>query len=203
MHIEYELKYFSNVDSAYKILKQNAQLVHPRTLMKRVYLQDTFVPDRWIRIRDEGSCVKVTFKKNNHQGKIDSVSEIEMQVFNFEHAQDFFLALGYVSRMYVETYRETWSYENTMITLDTWPGIPQFLEIEGNDAQDVYRAAFALGYSQESENDMHKNKDGIVAHMKEVYCKFWNISLEQFKTITYLTFENVETIKRNLEKNLE
>ena len=51
-----------------------------------------------------------------------------------------------LSLFYQENYHENWYYKQTIILLDTWPGLSTFVEIEALNAPTAYQRIFACTF---------------------------------------------------------
>ncbi len=153
MQTEIEAK-FINVDHdkiRFKLKELGANLEQPMRLMKRVIMD---FPDRhlqtdkggWVRIRDEGNKITVTYKEMKEE-EFGGAKEIEITTSSFERTRDIFLAIGLTVHSYQESKRETWTFDNTEIVLDEWPWIDPFIEIEGKSKDAVESVAKNLGFN--------------------------------------------------------
>lgn len=118
----------------------------PRTLMRRIVLKNQDITDRggWLRLRDQGDKTVLTYKQVNSTDSasgIDSILEAEVEVADFHAAQQLLEAMGFTTLRYQENYREEWRLNGVTYDLDTWPGLPTYLEIEGPDEASVRAAA--------------------------------------------------------------
>jgi predicted adenylyl cyclase CyaB len=101
------------------------------------------------RIRDEGDKVTCTFKSlQNDILQIDCVSEIEVEVSNFDKMIAIWKGLGMQYRSYQETKREKRILETVQWTIDfcidILPWVSEFLEIEWPNQQIVEYIAVQL-----------------------------------------------------------
>lgn len=130
-----------------KLRTVDARLVHRERLMRRtVFDFPERTPDKrgaWIRVRDEGDRVTLAFKQVTGTG-IEDVQEIELVVDDFDGAGKLLMALGCGQKAYQETKRERWSFSGAEVTIDTWPGLQPFLEIEAADEEMIRAVAFRL-----------------------------------------------------------
>jgi adenylate cyclase class 2 len=78
---------------------------------------------------------------------VDGVAETEIEVSDFEASWRILTAAGLVEVAYQENWRERWRCDGFEVTLDEWPWIPPFVEIEGSTATAVTEAAERLGLS--------------------------------------------------------
>jgi adenylate cyclase class 2 len=152
MAIEYEAT-FSNInkdEARARLKKIGAVLVYPETLQKRSNFNPPQNQDHssWLRIRDEGRGV-ITMSHKIVPDKADLINqqqEICFKVDNFEEAKNFLLALGCKEKNYQETRRELWTISGAEITIDEWPFLNPFLEIESDSETSVKNIAEKLGY---------------------------------------------------------
>lgn len=149
MRPEFEAR-FCDVDPAavrQALQAAGAGLHMARTLMRRVVFENDHMVGRrgWLRLRDEGARITLTYKEAVSDGAIDALHEAEIVVGDFDATRTLLLATGFRAVRYQENYREEWRIDQVRYDLDTWPDLPTFLEIEGPDAESVRRAADALG----------------------------------------------------------
>lgn len=122
----------------------------PMRLMRRVVIDH---PDHrmgkttngWIRVRDEGDRVTLTYKMTDEH-VFGGSSETEVEVSDYQKTIDIFLAMGLAVRSDQETKRETWRLDGCEVTVDEWPWLRPFIEIEGSTKAAVRAAAKQLGF---------------------------------------------------------
>lgn len=154
----------------------------PRRLFRRYVLD---FPDwrldndhSWLRVRDEGSKVTMSFKKRYGIAKSmqdGGMKEIEVIVDNFDHTVNLFKAVGMVHKFYEENYRTTYDLDNVEIVIDEWPLIPPYVEIEGESWSEVEEMSKKLGF------DFKKK---IVCSTTQVY-KHYGIDEKSYHTLTF------------------
>lgn len=150
MQIEYEAK-FINVDKdkvRQSLKKAGAQLVKPECLYKRAVF---FLPKGheieggWLRVRDEGDKTTMSLKATTN-GKIDTPKEVMLVVDNYDKARQLLSEIGCIEKAYQETKREIWQLGDVEITIDEWPYLEPYVEIEGASEESVKKAANLLGF---------------------------------------------------------
>ena len=94
-------------------------------------------PKKWIRLRTNGTKSTLTIKEIKDKTAIDGTNELEIVVDNFDKTKEILNELGYESRNYQENYRRIYELSNTEISIDSWPLIPTYAEIEGKTNEDV------------------------------------------------------------------
>ncbi len=80
---------------------------------------------------------------------INDVYEVELVVDSFDNATAFFEACNIPEKSFQENMREIWVNDAVEVTIDTWPGLNPFVEIEGMNESVVRKAAHELGFEFE------------------------------------------------------
>lgn len=102
-----------------------------------VYDFNPVVSNKWIRLRTNGEKTTLAIKEIKDRNVIDGVDELEIVVEDFEKTNIILNKLGYKARNYQENYRKVYLLKNTEISIDSWPLIPTYAEIEGKNNEDV------------------------------------------------------------------
>lgn len=107
--------------------------------LQRRYVYDVkpAQPKKWIRLRTNGKKTTLTIKEVKDKNAIEGTEELEIVVDNFDKTNELLKELGYESRNYQENYRRVYLLNNTEISIDSWPLIPTYAEIEGKTNEDV------------------------------------------------------------------
>lgn len=149
MEIEIEAKFLNiDIEALREALRSNgASLIHEERLMRRKNFDH---PDArlekiggWIRVRDEGDKTTLAYKQLVDR-TIEGTKEISVDVSDFEKVCDFLIAIGMNSKAYQETKRERWELDGVEVTIDTWPWIPTFVELEGHSEEKLKEVAVKL-----------------------------------------------------------
>lgn len=184
--IEYEVKFFPvNLEKTRRKLQHTgASLKTPERLMRRCVFAAGVNPGMtctYVRVRDEGNKVTMSAKWHATDGNIDSQKEYETTVKDFETTRQILLSAGLTQTGFQENKRETWEMsDGTLVELETWPGLPNYLEIEGESEEAVKRTATFLGFDW---------NEHIVQSNDYLYVKYWSMDKEAvFKKLEYLTF---------------
>ena len=149
MEIEYEAT-FINIDKdgcRKKLRKINAKLIKPEFLQKRVVFNlpsGHEIKGGWLRVRDEGDRITMSLKVVNG-GKIENQKEICLTIDNFDKGVEFLGEIGCVKKAYQENKRELWILDGAEITIDEWPFLEPYIEIEAKSEKKVKAAAKKLG----------------------------------------------------------
>jgi adenylate cyclase class 2 len=150
MEIEYEATFTNiNKDEVRGRLKEaGASLVRPEFLQKRVPFD---LPNgqasthAWARVRDEGDKITMSVKMIAGEG-IESQKEVCLTVDSYEEAVKFLLALGCKIKPFQESKRELWSLDGADITIDEWPFLEPFVEVEGKSEDVVRTVSEKIGF---------------------------------------------------------
>lgn len=150
MQTEYEATFINiNKEEVRKKLKQiGARLIKPEYLMKRKVFKlpkGNEIPGGWLRVRNEGDIITMSLKVVN-AGKIEDQKETCLKVDNFNEAVNFLNEIGCEEKSYQETKRELWKLNNVEISVDEWPYLEPFVEVEGRSEEEVKIASAKLGF---------------------------------------------------------
>jgi adenylate cyclase class 2 len=150
MKIEYEATFPNiNKDEVKKRLKEaNARLIRPEFLQKRIVFNlpsGHEIEGGWIRVRDEGDKITMSLKIVNGE-KIEDQREICLKVDNIKEAESFLTSIGCQKKAYQENKREIWRLNDVEITIDEWPFLEPFVEIEGKSEEAVKLISKKLGF---------------------------------------------------------
>ena len=117
---------------------------------------------KWIRLRKTNKKTTITVKHilADNDTNIQQMMETEMEVPSIKEANEFLRALGYSHKCYQEKKRISYILNNHTIDIDTWPGLSTYMEIEGEDEEDINSILNLLGYSI---------KDTVSCTVDEVY----------------------------------
>lgn len=158
MKTEIEAK-FLNVDIEdvrARLKAAGATLEQPMRLMRRVNIEqpEHEAAGAWIRVRDEGDKVTLTWKQGMKKANtsIGRIEELEVVVSNFDDTVDIFRHAGWPPKTYQESRRETWKMGDVEVVIDEWPWLPAMIEIEGDDEASVKQAAEGLGFDWADAN---------------------------------------------------
>lgn len=153
---EIEVK-FLNIDPEAiqkKLAEIGAKKVGEYFYRRRVFDYPDFRLDKqnaWLRLRDEGGKVMLTFKKRQgvsaHDGSAndEGMKEIEVEVKDFEKTAELILNLGFIEKFYQENKRTRWAKDDIEFDIDTWPQLEPYLEIEAPTWEEVDIAIQLMG----------------------------------------------------------
>lgn len=170
MNIEYEAT-FENIDkekTREKLQGAGAILVRPEFMQKRVVFtlpRGNEIVGGWLRVRDEGDCVTMSLKVIDGQ-KIEDQKEILLEIDSFEKARELLTSIGCFEKAYQESKRELWKIGEVEITIDEWPFLEPFLEIEAKSEKEAIQISEKLGFDYKkalfcSTDTLYARKYGI------------------------------------------
>lgn len=149
-------------------LKQlGGKLIQPEVLMRRIVF-DLHSNHAFARVRDEGNRIVLTYK-NHHNNTLTGTEEINVEVSNYDDTIAILKACGLRAKSDEDSYRETWELNGAEITIDTWPWIPAYIEIEGPSTESVTTIANQLGYDIQ---------DGVIGSVDAVYKLYYDVTSE-------------------------
>jgi adenylate cyclase class 2 len=184
LQIEFEAKFLDiDKDKLRALLKKKgAKLVHKERLMRRNVFD---YPDHrlekkggWIRVRDEGDKITLSYKQLIDR-TVEGTKEIFVNVSDFDAATKLLLEIGLCKDAYQETKREKWIFNNTEVTIDTWPWIPTFVEIDGSSEEQIKSVANKLNL------DWTKALHGSV---ETAYQNYYDVSEQEVDSWEEITF---------------
>ncbi|MBI2530578.1 MAG: class IV adenylate cyclase [Candidatus Diapherotrites archaeon] len=146
----------------------------PEVLMKRWIFDIDPSKDEWIRLRDNGHKTTITYKCKSGSG-ISETEEMEVEVGNFEKAAEILSKLEFKGKYYQESKRVLFKFRDIEFTIDTWPKLPSYLEIESSSEERVKEGLTMLKL---------QNKDVGNLSIKGIYSRY-GIDLHSFKSIKF------------------
>ena len=189
METEFEVKFYPVNKEEYrkKLEAVGARLVIPERKMRRTIFDGRNYPGQfkcdYIRVRDEGNLISMSAKIHAREGgQVADQKEIEIEVSDFDQAVEIIKAMGFAPTRYQESLRESWEYKGTEITIDTWPGLDSFTEIEAESEKQVKEVAEKLGFDWEER---------IVTAVVEIMARVYGLTIDEvLQKVSHITFEN-------------
>jgi len=150
MKKEIEATYLSvyKEDVRIKLAATGFTLQTPEYLMRRKTFDFSRVApgrNKWGRVRQEADKVTMTVKEVHGSG-INDTYEVELVVNDFNIASDFFEACDIPAKAFQENMREVWERDGAEVTIDTWPGLNPFVEVEAETEELVRKVSGELGF---------------------------------------------------------
>lgn len=159
--------------------------IQPVYLMRRVVFD---IPGAgksvWARVRDEDSKITITYKRTHDEQRIDGTEEIEITCNDFDDACRLLSSFGLVRKSYQETRREVWRSQDIDVSIDEWPALQPFLEIESTDENKVKKTAQDLGFDW---------KNALFGAVGRVYASI-GIPEKSVNEFPLITFDNIDQL---------
>lgn len=166
-----------------KLIEAGFVLKIPEYMMRRKTFDFSHVApgrNKWGRVRQESDKVTMTVKEIRGTG-IHDTYEVELIVNDFNSAAAFFEACDIPTKAFQENMREVWIRDGVEVTIDTWPGLKPFVEIEGLSEDIVRRVSGELGFDF---------KQAVFGSIDLVYEKELGIPAETIIRLPQITFAN-------------
>ena len=169
MNNEIEATFYDiNKDEIREKLKAiGAKLERPEALMRRVVYYTG--PHSYARVRDENDKIVMTYKVYTDDTDIMGCKEVNLVVDSYEEANKFMEGCGLKAKANQESYRELWTIDGVEITIDTWPWIPTYIEVEGPTEESVWAVSEKLGY---------KKEDAHFGSVDRVYNHYYGVDMD-------------------------
>ncbi len=177
MHTEIEERILE-VDKD-KIIKKLEELKATKVgeWYQKRYVYD-FIPKReseWIRLRTNGIETTLTYK-NVEANTIDGTKELEIIVSDFDNTNEMLQVLGYTPRAYQENKRIRYILNDIEIDIDSWPLIPTYMELEGNNIDTI----------KEIEKLLEIDENKITAlNCQDIYEQIYHIDIDSIKELKF------------------
>ncbi|CAN5180791.1 hypothetical protein BH09PAT3_BH09PAT3_5820 [soil metagenome] len=161
-NIEYEGKILDiDVDAVSKKIIALGGKAQKEAYFKR-YVFDT-VPAKqgeWLRLRTDGNETTLTYKKIS-SSQIDGTIEHEVVVSDFDNTLTILKNAGMSPKGYQENRREAYLLNGAELSIDYWPQLQPYLEIEAQNEEAVKEIARLLGF--DANQLTGKNTEAIYA----------------------------------------
>jgi len=152
MNTEIEVKFLhiNHEEIRTRLKDVGFECVTPMRLMRRAIIDyadrrlQVGMPNSYIRVRDEGDKVTLTYKQFAELS-IDGAKEIEIMTSSFEDTVKIFTQVGLEVVSLQESKRETWKSGACEVVLDEWPWLDPYIEIEATTESEVKDVAQRLG----------------------------------------------------------
>lgn len=150
-----------------------ATLVCEERLMRRKTFdfpnKTLFKKRAYIRVRDEGDKVTTTFKCVEGEG-VHGTKELEAVVSGFDDMCAIYERLGLKEKSYKETRREEWELDGVRVTIDSWPWVEPFVELEGESEAALKAVADKLNFTWD---------EALFGTVEVVYQEKYDVSQEE------------------------
>ena len=144
---------------------------------QRRYVYD-LVPDssdKFVRIRDNGEKVTITYKDKTIR-TISGTKELELEISDFDKANELLNLIGFNNGHYVENKRITYELEDAEFDIDTYPDIPTYMEIEGKNIEEVENILKLLNIDSSKVSALN---------CEDIYKEIYHINIEDIKDLKF------------------
>ncbi len=151
MHIEYEVRILNinKEEIKEKLDSLGATFKWERIQQRYTYDFNPILPKKWIRLRTNGNETTLTIKDVT-SFNIDGTKELEIEVNDFNKTNLILEELGYHHKAFQENLRCRYYLNEVEVDIDSWPMIPDYMEIEGKNEEEVKNIVEILGYTMEN-----------------------------------------------------
>ncbi len=192
MPVEYEYSFvkFDKKTIIDKIKENNGEYIGTYIFRVQVFIHPFNAKGTYIRVRDEGHRITMTYKRKNFKTKFDD--EYEIKIDNFDTAINMLVGIGCKKKYYYEKIREIWKLKNTEIVFDTNPGIEDRMEIESNTQDELNEMVTLFNLKQEG-------------NIPNRYMSQFGITIPQSIDLTFTNVKNdlIESVTKNKEQFIE
>jgi len=176
MAIEYETKVL-DIDSEAirnKLLGLGAE-EKPEQIMRRWVYDIDPSGNTWLRLRDNGNgIITMTYKSKNGTA-VDGTEEIEVEVSDFDSTAEILSRSPFGDSFYQENKRTMYILDGIEFSIDSWPKIPIYLEIESDSLDKVNQGLDMLEL---------RGKDVGNQSVKQTYAEY-DIDLHSIKELKF------------------
>ena len=131
------------------------------------------------RIRNSKQGMTLTYKNEEAETAL-GMEEIEFGIDNIEKAKEFLGAVGLVLSREQEKKRHKFKFGEATVDIDTWPGVPTYVELEGPSEESIKQAAEDLAFDW---------SQAVFGNAGRVLKKYYGIPIFNLR---YFTFDKVE-----------
>lgn len=120
---------------------------------------------RSLRLRNFGERAELTFKNKISQDKVKIVEEYQTNVSNFQEMKTIFEQIDLQIRRSYSKNRISYAGDGVFFEIDTINGCPPLMEIEAKSAEEVFKWAKRLGFSEDQAKPWSGTE--VVAYYKD------------------------------------
>lgn len=165
MDVEFEATYLDiNKDAIRQTLQDAGGVLKKPEFMQRRIVFDLpsghEIKGGWLRVRDEGGKTTLTLKVVDGDN-IENQKEVLLNIDSLEKADQLLQLMGCKKNAYQESKREIWELDGVEVTIDEWPFLDSYIEVEGKSKNEVIKASQKLGF--DFQNALFCSVDKIYA----------------------------------------
>lgn len=199
MGIEYEYSIydFNKKDVIAKIKKAKGKKKGIYLFRVQVLIHPLETAGTYIRVRDEGHRITMTYKFKDSKSKFEH--ENEVIVNDFDEAVNILLGVGCKKKYYYEKIREIWNIKNTEIVFDSNPGVPDRMEIESENKSQLSEMVKYFEVKPEERLDKYMELFGFVTP-RTIDLTFKNVKKDLLKQVKKNKNEFIKLVDDQLKK---
>lgn len=166
----------------HRLKEAGAKLLRPEFLQRRIPFhlpKEKRRRDTWLRVRDEGDKTTLSLKIIEGE-RIENQKEICIEVDSFDRAIELLDLIGCERKSYQETKRELWMLDDVEITIDEWPFLEPFVEVEGKTKQEVKNVSEKIGFNYD---------DALFCAVGRLYKMKYGVHQEEINALEKLVFD--------------
>lgn len=170
MNIEYEATFIpvEKADIRARLQAAGATLVRPEYMQRRTVFhlpKGHEIEHGWLRVRDEGDKVTMSLKVVDGD-KITDQKEVCITVSDYQESILLLEKIGCRFKAFQESKRELWTLDGVEITIDEWPFLDPFIEVEGKSENEVKSVSEKIGFDWDRAKfcaigKLYKEKYGV------------------------------------------
>ncbi len=158
-------------------LRQLGAKEEPEKLQKRYIFDMTSESVEWIRLRTDGTTTTMTYKhKVRGNTEIGKTVEIEVEVADFEKTAQILSKIHFKDIYYQENKRHIFHLGDIEYSIDSWPMLEPYLEVEGGSQEKVREGLQLVGLEGQDVGD---------ADIVDIYKKEKGIHLHDYKELKF------------------
>lgn len=177
MNTEYEIRVLEiDKDKLIKRLNElNAKFIGEFNQKRYVYNIIPKTDGRWLRLRTNGKKTTLTYK-SVEKNSIDGTKELEIEVEDFEKTNNLLELVGVKNKGYQENNRIQYILDGVEIDIDSWPLIPTYAEIEGENEESVLNILKKIAID---------DKKVTTLDVQSIYKEIYNIDITEINILKF------------------
>lgn len=166
---EYELSFikFDKTQIISKLKKLGSIQLHKAIIFEyTVFKHPLKKENTYIRVRKEFDKITFTYKTNTNKKFVD---EYEVNISDYDEFIKILYMLGFKKAYAINKLREKWIHKNLFkeVVFDTYPGLPEKMEVECATKSDLDKMINLLGLKEEKYFNIYETLYGIKPQKKK------------------------------------
>lgn len=182
MDIEYEIKVLDVDTKKLRVKLGDLGFIQHEQQEFRRYIYAIESKNAWVRLRTNGKKTTLAYKQYI-KDSIDGVKELEIDVSDFSKSHELMQLLGYKASAYQENRRSVFTLDDIEISIDEWPLIPAYAEIEAKDKATVEK------YLDKIDLQSNRTTSKPTSHVYKLY----GYDISSFEHLAFESENKIET----------